>query len=127
MHAWNVGEMDDELSAALNAVYDELAPGQARPLDLGTAATRVPRRSASELAFVATGAFDEPEHRDVRLGAPLHDRRVARPSSRPTATTRSWHPTERARLLAAVGVVLDARGGGFTMRYTCEVTRFARR
>ena len=29
--------------------------------------------------------------------------------------------------LSAVGVVLYERGGGFTMRYTCEVTRFARR
>ena len=29
-------------------------------------------------------------------------------------------PDERAALLAAVGAVLDARGGGFTMHYTAR-------
>jgi len=122
-HAWNVGEIEDGLSEALDAVYEELAPGQAHPL------VRHHRDSAphaSELAFVATGSFEDPEHLDYRW-----EHHYATDEWLTQLETHSDHalmaPEERARLLSAVGVVLYERGGGFTMRYTCEVTRFARR
>jgi SAM-dependent methyltransferase len=123
--AWNVGGIDDDLGDALNAVYDACAPGQARPL--------VPHRrgdrsepNAPERAFVATGAFDGPEHRTYEWA---HDYTTAAWLAR--LETHSDHalmaPDDRAKLLQAVGEVLDAHGGVFTMRYTCEVTRFVRR
>jgi SAM-dependent methyltransferase len=124
-HAWNVGEIEDGLSEALDAVYEELAPGQAHPL--------VPHRRtpgaaphASELAFVATGSFEGPEHPEYRW-----EHHYGTDEWLTQLETHSDHalmePEDRARLIAAVGVVLDARGGGFTMHYTCEVTRFTRR
>jgi SAM-dependent methyltransferase len=123
--AWNVGGIDDDLRVSLDAVYDAFAPGQARPL--------VPHRrgdrsepNAPERAFVATGAFDGPEHRTYEWA---HDYTTAAWLAQ--LETHSDHALmatdDRARLLDAVGEVLDANGGVFTMRYTCEVTRLARR
>jgi SAM-dependent methyltransferase len=124
-HAWNVGAMEDELGEALNVVYDAIAPGQARPL--------VPHRrgdrgepSASELAFSATGAFAPPEHHTYDW-----EHVYATDEWLAQLETHSDHALmssdARARLLEAVGEVLDARGGAFTMYYACEVTYLARR
>jgi len=124
-HAWNVGGIDDELGAALGEVYAELAHGEAHPL--------VPHRRAdrsaphgSETAFTATGCFEGPEHGDYPWE---HVYTTAEWLAQ--LETHSDHalmaPGERARLLEGVAGVLDARGGAFTMYYTCEVTRFVRR
>lgn len=125
VHAWNVGAFDDELDEALTAVYEALAPGKAHPL-VGHRRATPAAPQASELAFVATGSFDGPEHRDFPWR-----HRYTTGEWLAQLETHSDHalmaPDERAALLAAVGGVLDARGGGFTMRYTCEVTRFDRR
>lgn len=122
--AWNVGGLDDDLGAALIVVYDELAPDQARPLVPHRRGEHEPH--SAELAFVATGAFDGPEHRTYEWEhVYTTDEWLAQ------LETHSDHalmaPDDRARLLAAVRAVLDARGGAFTMHYTCEVDRYVRR
>ncbi|HEV3328633.1 MAG TPA: hypothetical protein VGZ33_04495, partial [Acidimicrobiales bacterium] len=87
---------------------------------------RDPAPHASELAFVATGSFEGPERTEYRW-----ERRYATDEWLTQLETHSDHalmaPEARGRLLSAVGDLLEERGGGFTMRYTCEVTRFTRR
>jgi SAM-dependent methyltransferase len=124
VHAWNIGAMDDELTEALLAVYDRLVPGLARPTVSHRRDTSAPQ--PSELAFIASRAFDAPQHRDYAW-----EHRYTTGEWLEQLETHSDHallgPAVRVELLAAVRGVLDARGGGFTMRYACEVTRFPRR
>lgn len=122
--AWNVGGLDDELGEALNAVY-AADGGVARPL--------VPHRRGArsepngpERAFVDTGAFDGPEDRTYEW-----EHVYTTADWLAQLETHSDHalltPDARAHLLAEVGEVIEARGGAFTMHYTCEVTTFVRR
>ena len=124
-HAWNVGAFDDDLYGALGDVYRRLAPGEAYPL--------VPHRcdptagaTASERALAETGSFD----RGVHAAYPWAHRYTTE-AWLAQLETHSDHalmaPASRATLLAAVGSVIDAFGGAFTMHYVCEVVRHRRR
>jgi SAM-dependent methyltransferase len=125
VHAWNMGAIDPELGAALDAIYDELVPGKARPMISHHRDITAPPLP-SELAFIDTGAFHPPERRDYEWAR--------------SYTTKMWltqlethsdhallAPAARQELLAAVAATIDAHGGEFIVRYTCEVTRFERR
>jgi SAM-dependent methyltransferase len=123
-HAWNVGSIDGPIHRALDDVYQRLTPGKAQPL--------VPHRrsdghqTASEAAFVATGAFDGPE----QLVYPWTQRYTTAEWLAQLETHSDHHllsDSDRAELLAAVGDVIDADGGSFIVSYDCEVTRFTRR
>jgi SAM-dependent methyltransferase len=123
--AWNVGAFDDDLGPALAALYERLARDEALPL-VPHRRERGAEHSASELAFVDTGAFDGPDDAVYPWTC--------------TYTAAEWlaqlethsdhalmAPADRERLLAAVGAVIEERGGTFVMRYDCEVTRYTRR
>ena len=123
-HAWNVGAFDADLRAEIDEVYDRLA-SDALPL-VPHRRERSTERSDSEQAFVDTGSFDGPD-----LASYPWDETYTTAAWLSQLETHSDHalmaPDDRATLLAALGEVLDARGGSFVMHYDCEVTRFTRR
>jgi SAM-dependent methyltransferase len=125
VHAWNIAEIEPDLREALDAVYDELAPGKARPMISHHRDTNSPP-PPSELGFIETGAFHTPAHRDYEWA-----RSYTTQLWLTQLETHSDHallaPEERTELLAAVAATIERRGGQFTVRYTCEVTRFVRR
>jgi SAM-dependent methyltransferase len=114
-HFWNRGRHEPAVHDALESAYRQHASelvGRSIILGAGTAE----RFDASLAALAATGAF--------------HDLRIMRFPWTKTYTTEGWldhisthsdHsglPAEsRAALYAAIGVVLDARGGGSTVQY----------
>ena len=88
VHAWNVRCARRRTRCGARRGLRRRSRPARRTRSSGTAARRAAAPQASELAFVATGAFDGPEPRDYPVAAPLHDRASGSPSSRRTATTR---------------------------------------
>ncbi len=123
-HAWNVGSIDEGLRVPLDEVYARLAHGRAQPL--------VPHRrrdghqQRSELAFVETGEFDGPEHR-VYPWSHAYSREEWLDQLETHSDHHLLEPPDRAVLLAAIGDLIDERGGTLLVHYDCEVTRFRRR
>ena len=96
---------------ASNAVYDELA---ARPGPPAHLAPSRPERPADALGGRPRRhrRVRSLELRRVSLRPALHDRGVARPSSRRTATMRSWRPTSARGCSRPSGASSTTRAAG---------------
>ncbi len=122
--AWNSAIMPDDLANALEEVYRRDGEGTARP----TVRQRLEDLSSHAIAtsFAATGAFDAPEIRSYPW-----TRRYLRDEWTSQLETHSDHrmmqPEARAKLIAAVGDVIDGLGGSFEMHYDCQVAMARRR
>lgn len=122
--AWNSAVMPDDLADALEEVYGRDGPGTARPV------VRHRPEGLTEGAigssFTATGAFESPELRNYPW-----TRTYLRDAWTSQLETHSDHnlmePEARARLIGAVGKIIDQFGGSFEMHYDCHVATAKRR
>jgi SAM-dependent methyltransferase len=107
---WNLGRHEDAIRPAVDQVYKRLAPAGVRNV-LGSL------RDGDDVflePLVASGGFDPPEIRTYRW-----EQRYTRAEWLDQVPTHSDHrlmaDDDRARLMAAVGAVIDDFGGSFTM------------
>lgn len=123
---WNIGEHDPETQTALDDAYARLAP------DVNDVASRPGdwvRDSAGQAHAAVIGSsdqFETPEHRTYEW-----EQRYTTAEWLDHLPTHSNHrvlpPEELEPLLAAVGRVIDERGGAITLQFrTWMVTARAR-
>jgi SAM-dependent methyltransferase len=109
---WNLGRHEDAIRPAIDAAYERVAPARV-PGSLGPV-----REDTAEYVepIAATGAFEPVEERIYRW-----QHRYTRAEWLDQLPTHSDHRLlagdDRARLLDAVGAVIDDFGGSFTMDY----------
>jgi SAM-dependent methyltransferase len=109
---WNLGHHEQGVKPAIDAAYERFAPLDVRNV-LGSIRD-------GDVAFleplVASGGFEPPEIRTYRW-----ERRYSRSEWLDQLPTHSDHrllpDAERARLMAAVGQVIDEYGGSFMMYF----------
>jgi hypothetical protein len=114
---WNQGRPDGDIGAALDEVYERMAPGLEaysvllRPLGRE-------RFEAAGAALSATGAFGE-----ARITAHAWARTYTRTEWVDHLMTHSDHrtmpPAPRAALVREIRAVIDAFGGSLRVDYTC--------
>jgi SAM-dependent methyltransferase len=109
---WNLGRHEDAIRPAIDAAYERVAPARV-PSSLGP----VREDTAGYVEpIAATGAFEPVEERIYRW-----QHRYTRAEWLDQLPTHSDHRLlagdDRARLLDAVGAVIDDFGGSFTMDY----------
>ncbi|MEV7230040.1 class I SAM-dependent methyltransferase [Polymorphospora sp. NPDC051019] len=124
---WNVEQPPRELTEAFAAVYrrvmpDSLAAGLWKP-ESSAAYAMLCARAADGIR--QAGAFGEPEQWQVGW-----ERRYTRAEwldQLPTQGDHSQFPPARLQeVVAGVGAAIEARGGGFTMRYNTMVVAATR-
>lgn len=116
---WNQGRPDGDLRDALEAVYQEVAPGLEEYSillrDLGTE-----RFEEAAASLTAAGAFDRPRVRSYPW-----TRTCERDEWVEHLMTHSDHrtmdPGTRATLVDGVGGVIDRFGGTLMVRYACSL------
>jgi SAM-dependent methyltransferase len=117
---WNIGDVDEPIGAALDAVYAEVAPSMPRSVLRGGN-----RGIEPYLPGLAAAGFGAPEHRSYPWTQTYSTRDWLE-----LAGTHSDHstlpPRTRARLLARLGATLDAAGGQVAVRYVTETLVVAR-
>ncbi|MEV6398882.1 class I SAM-dependent methyltransferase [Streptomyces sp. NPDC051907] len=114
---WNVDQPPPDLAEAFAAVYRRVMPDSlaARRWTAGSDGYATLCTRAAD-GMRAAGGFDEPEQ--WRFDWERSYTRDEWLDQLPTTGDHSqFPPAQLAELLAGVGAAVDARGGGFTMRY----------